>query len=153
MIKSSLLSLKQLLLKSKLSILLFLVKKWPFLCSTQSLWFPSWNKLKSLEYYFTGLQLRSVFILILGSDWLEFRLVKPGWSIVETHKRFDGECPDGKADDYEKESLKWWFYQVRNKKETYASFFNELCKNCTLNSRIVNGYVKGRGPRKYSTSV
>ena len=64
----------------------------------------------------------------------------------ENHQRFDGECPDGKADDYEKESLKWWFYQVRNKKETYASFFNELCKNCTLNSRIVNGYVKGRDP-------
>ena len=43
----------------------------------------------------------------------------------ENQQRFDGECPDGKADDYEKESLKWWFYQVRNKKETIYCYDDE----------------------------
>jgi len=54
-----------------------------------------------------------------------------------TAQRFDAaNCP-AKTDaaDFEKDSLKWWFFQLRNKNETYAALLSELCKICKIESK------------------
>ena len=53
-------------------------------------------------------------------------------------------APEHTANDFEVESLKRWYYLIRSKKETYASFFNKLCNHCGLECRIAKGYVKGQ---------